>query len=96
MKLPVIAACLLLAMPTAFAQTAPATAPTDDATPAPAAQAEAAKPQKKKVCTRERPMGSNMSRKVCRNVDDLQAQSDDAREAMRDLMLRGPSQASGN
>ena len=94
MKLPVFVASLLLAMPTAFAQTAPA--PTGDAAPAPAAQTEAAKPEKKKVCTRERPMGSNMSRKVCRNVNDLQAQSDDAREAMRDLMLRGPSQAAGN
>ena len=94
MKLPVLAAGLLLAMPTAFAQTA--TAPTDDAAPAPAAQAVAAKPEKKKVCTRERPMGSNMSRKVCRTVDEMQAQSDDSRDAMRDLMLRGPSQATGN
>ncbi|HZX80051.1 MAG TPA: hypothetical protein VFE72_03740 [Lysobacter sp.] len=99
MKSTVLTACLLLmAAPVAFASqsddAAPAPVPAaTDNTAAPAtAPAEGATSGKKKVCTRERPMGSNMTRKVCRIVDEREA--DAARDAMGDLMRSGPSRAS--
>lgn len=70
---------------------APATtpAPAAHATPtaaapetAPDTRAEAAKP--KKICTKERPMGSNMPKRVCRDTEASEEQASRVRDVMRD------------
>ena len=95
MKRPILFAFLVLVMPAAFAAR-PATdedsAATADIAPAPATPADGVKADKKKLCTRERPMGSNMPRKVCRTVGDIQAEGDASRNLMRDITRNGPSQ----
>lgn len=63
----------------ATASSTPAEAPANDTTPAPA---EAAKPRK--ICTKERPMGSNMPRRVCRDAAAAAEQGERARDVMRD------------
>lgn len=45
--------------------------------------AEAAKPAAKKICTREKPVGSNKPVRVCRDAATAERQGDQAREALQ-------------
>ncbi|HEY4582046.1 MAG TPA: hypothetical protein VIG88_04155 [Lysobacter sp.] len=99
MKSMLLVACLMLvAMPVALASqsTDAVTAPAaTDGAPAPAqAPVDGAASGKKKICTRERPMGSNRVQKVCRLVDEREA--DAARDAMGELMRGGAARPSGD
>lgn len=68
---------------TPAAQAAPAVdaAPSNATATATAAEA----PKRRKVCTRERPMGSNMPKRVCRDADAADDEGERAREVMRDV-----------
>lgn len=86
-----IALALVLASNVASADTPNADAtltaratPAVDAPPS-SATAGAEAPKRRKVCTRERPMGSNMPKRVCRDADAADEEGERAREAMRDV-----------
>ena len=52
--------------------------------PAPdATNAEAAKPAAKKICVKEKPVGSNKPIRVCRDAAAAERQGDQAREALQ-------------
>lgn len=60
-------------------------APAVDAAPSNATATAAEAPKRRKVCTRERPMGSNMPKRVCRDADAADDEGERAREVMRDV-----------
>lgn len=76
--------------PNAVASNADATpaaqaAPAVHAAPSNATATAADAPKRRKVCTRERPMGSNMPKRVCRDADAADEEGERAREALRDV-----------
>lgn len=69
---------LILVASAALLMAPAASAPDPKAAPTPEAKAE--NPQKPKlVCTSERPMGSNIPKRVCRTPEQVQAEMDAAR-----------------
>lgn len=74
---------------------APADAPTTDATPAAEAAPAAQASKPRKICTKERAVGTNMPKRVCRDADAAAEQGERARDVMRDAQrnrFSGPSQ----
>ncbi|MGY3265243.1 hypothetical protein [Lysobacter sp. HA35] len=76
------------AAPAAGVSTAPAAAtatPNEaSAVPAGVVAAAAPAPERKKICTRERSMGTNMTKRVCRDADAVR----DVGNATRDAVQR--------
>ena len=90
----VLALGLLLGAGAAHAQETPPAPPAAAAAPAVPAEPERTAPpapQAKagRVCQVERPLGSNLPKRVCRNADEAQDQTQQARESMGRAMRGG-------
>lgn len=75
-----LAAALALCAPAAFAAPAPAPAPSADAR-APAAMPPA-DASERVICVRERTLGSNRIKRVCRTAAQMATDSEDTRDAL--------------
>lgn len=86
---------LVLALALATTTGAPADSPrapspgADSAKPAAPAAAEPSSDgaKRKKICTKERSMGSNMLKRVCRDAEASDVAGEQARDGMRDATL---------